>query len=185
VMSIMLIMSCNTEPKKIENTHSLKKDTAVFFPVTNYIKGEINEIIKKGINPIKLLSKGNKVDSVWLKVSEFDTAFHEYIQPMIDSIHLVKFFNESKFADQTLDTYTFTYSPKGNLPDSISLKRWDVYIDRVTNNVKRIYIVKQNQDKELQLTWQSGKWCKTVCIINDTNGKQLIEYEETIKWSFD
>lgn len=184
-MSITIILSCNTKPHKVQNNYSEEKDTAVFFPVTNYIKGQINEIVKKGINPIKILSTEKKADSVWLKVSEFDAAFREFVQPEIDSNNLLTYFTESKFADQTLDTYTFTYAPNGNLPDSISLKRWDVYIDRVTNNVKRIYIVKQNRDKELQLTWQSGKWCKTVCIANDKSGKQFIEYEETIKWSFD
>jgi hypothetical protein len=42
VMSITIIMSCNTQPQKVQNTHSEEKDTAVFFTVKNYIKGQIN-----------------------------------------------------------------------------------------------------------------------------------------------
>ncbi|HSN60572.1 MAG TPA: hypothetical protein VLR49_06540 [Ferruginibacter sp.] len=180
------IISCNDAVEKKQNKPTEEKKAASFFPVTNYIQGQVAEIESKGINPMKINTSGNKSDSSWLKVEEFNNAFKEFVTPVIDSISHVQFFTESNFADQSLDTYTFTYAPKGVLPDSILLQRWDVHIDPATNTVKRIFIVKRTPDnKELQLTWQSGKWCKIVSIKTDKSGKQSVEYEQTIKWNFD
>lgn len=180
------IISCNDAAEKTQNKPTEEKKAASFFPVTNYIQGQVAEIESKGINPMKINTSGNKSDSSWLKVEEFNNAFKEFVTPVIDSSSHVQFFNESNFADQSLDTYTFTYAPKGVLPDSILLQRWDVHIDPATNTVKRIFIVKRTPDnKELQLTWQSGKWCKIVSIKTDKSGKQSVEYEQTIKWNFD
>jgi hypothetical protein len=178
--------ACNNATKKVENTVIVEKEVASFFPVTNYIKGQIAELKSTGINPIKINTNGNKIDSVWLKVEDFSDAFKEFVQPVIDSNNLIQFFDESNFADQTLDAYTFTYTPKAKLPDSISLLKWDVHISPASNTVKRIFMVKRlPSNKELQLTWQSSKWCKTVCIATDNKGKQFVEYEQTIKWNFD
>ncbi len=186
VFFIAAFVSCNSKTKKNEPAATAEKEEASFFPVTNYIKGQIAEIKNIGITPVSFMSTGKKTDSVWLKTADFDTAFKEFVLPVIDSTNLEQFFSESKFADQTVDAYTFTYSPKANLPDSILLQRWDVYISPSSNTVKRIYIVKKTTEgKELQLTWQSGKWCKTICIAKDKTGKQFVEYEQTIKWSFD
>jgi len=181
-----MIISCNNGAEKMKNKTTEEKKEASFFPVTSYIQGQIAEIESKGINPLNIYTSANKSDSIWLKVEDFSSAFKEFVIPVIDSNSLVQFFDESNFADQTLDTYTFTYDPKGVLPDSILLQRWDVHIDPATNTVKRIFIVKRTTDnKELQLTWQSGKWCKIVSIITDKSGRQSVEYEQTIKWNFD
>ncbi|MBC7867946.1 MAG: hypothetical protein H7X88_10485 [Gloeobacteraceae cyanobacterium ES-bin-316] len=156
-----------------------------FFPVTNYIYGQIEAIKDMGVNPIKIDSTANKLDTTWLKIEDFAESFKEFVNPQIDSLNLVPFFEESKFADQTIDAYTFTYTPSKALPDSILLLKWDVYISPATNTVKRVFIVKRTQTgKELQLTWQSDKWCKIVTIVNKEE-KQFIESEQTIKWNFD
>jgi hypothetical protein len=46
--------------------------------------------------------------------------------------------------------------------------------------VKRV-----SEGRELQLTWQGEKYCKTVSINTDKEGRQFAEHEQTIKWSFD
>ncbi len=157
-----------------------------FFPVTNYIKGQLYEIKNMGINPLKFTTDNNNhTDSVWLKLEEIDSAVKEFLQPVIDSANLISLFTETKFADQTLDAFTFTYDATGILPDTMSWKHWDVYIDPATGKVKRLYLVKDvGNQRILQLTWQSNKWCKISTLITDQNGVTSVEKEEKIIWEF-
>lgn len=184
----VLFFACNNpapSPEKVEEKAGVTMSND-FFPVTNFIKGQLVEMRDAGINPLKITTSGNRVDSAWLKVEELETAFADFLAPTIDSVHLYQFFKEDKFLDQTLNTYTFTYEPLSQLPDSLSLRRWDVYINPKNQTVKRIYIEK-NDDKNnhLQLTWQTNEWCKIVTISNDKPGSGAIEKEELIKWKFE
>ena len=188
----MLLSSCNNAPKKevpenqiVEKKQASEEEKKSFFPVTSFIKGQLVEIKQKGINPLKITTRNNKQDSVWLKHENLGDEFSVFLTPVIDSTNLTGLFNENKFLDQTINAYTFTYDPLKLLPDSILLQRWDIYIDPESNTVKRIYIVRKTIDhKILQLTWQANKSCKIVTIATDKNGKDYVEKETAIKWDF-
>lgn len=156
-------------------------DKPAFFPVTNYIRGQINLI---QTNPLLYTGTGNKKDSVWVKTEDFQRVFAEFLSPEIDSAHMGAYFKETKFEDKTLGTYTFTYEPGAALPANFSLQRWDVYIDPKTNQVKNIYLEKKQGDKTLQLIWNDNASCKIVYIGRDKIGNPVIEKEEFIRWDF-
>lgn len=183
---VTILFSCTNS----SNSEVSKKDKQVskkesFFPVTSYIKGELYDFKKEGVNPLKYTTIKDHTDSVWLKIEEIDGAVKEFLSPEIDSINLVAFFTESSFLDQSIGSFTFTYDADTPLPDSMTLKHWDVYIDPETGKVKRIYMVKEiDKNKILQLTWLSGKWCKIVTIVTDQNGISSVEKEEKITWDF-
>jgi len=182
----VVVLSCNSATEiPMEKEVQAEPEKVAFFPVTDYIKGQIVEIRNKGINPHKFTSENNKQDSAWLKMEELDTAFQVFLTPEIDSTNLSSLFTEKKFLDQTINAFTFTYDPVKALPDSFSLQRWDVYVDPQKNTVRRIYLLKKTPDhKTIQLTWQSGMWCKMVTISEDEKGNAHVEKEVTIKWDF-
>ncbi len=184
----LLVVSCNN-PSAVPAITPEQNKSAIntdFFPVTNFIKGQIVEMSRNGINPLRITSSGNKTDSAWLKIEDLNKEFADFLSPLIDSSNLKFFFKENKFLDQTLHTYTFTYEPLTQLPDSIKLQRWDVYINPDNNSVKRIYMEKSiTATKKLLLTWQSNQWCRIVTVTVNATGKELIEKEEEIKWSFE
>jgi hypothetical protein len=184
----LFLYSCNGSAKPETNSATAGKDSAEnqkFFPVTAYLKGEIYNIKKNGINPLKYTSVNNHTDSAWLKIDEIDAAVQEFLQPQIDSSGLTEMFTEKSFFDQSINAVTFTYEPISSLPDSMKLRRWDVYIDPQSDKVKRIYLVKEmDKTKMLQLTWVSGQWCKIVSIITDEKGISKIEKEEKLVWDF-
>ncbi|HMJ47785.1 MAG TPA: hypothetical protein VK498_10655, partial [Ferruginibacter sp.] len=151
-----------------------------FFPVTNYFLGQVTEIRSGGINPLKIITINNHPDSIWIKTEELLPAFSAFLDPVIDTTNLMSLFKETRFLDQTLDAYTFTYEPIEALPDSIKLQHWDVYIDPSKNTVRRIYMLKKDGDKTIHLTWQGNEWCKKVGISKEGE----IEMEEIIKWKF-
>lgn len=183
---ITIFLSCTNS----SNSEAVKKEKELpekqsFFPVTSYIKGELYNFKKDGVNPLKYTTIKNHTDSVWLKLDEIDEAIKEFLHPEIDSINLVSLFTEKSFLDQSIGTFTFTYDASGPLPDTMTLKRWDVYIDPVSGKVKRVYMVKEiGKNKMLQLTWLSRKWCKITTIVTDQNGASFVEKEEKISWDF-
>lgn len=186
IACIFILFSCNNSGKtdSVAVERNIEKNQK-FFPVTSYLKGEIYNIKKAGINPLKFTTVNNQTDSVWLKIEELDTAVSEFLHPEINDTNLISLFTEKSFLDQTINAVTFTYDATISLPDSMLLKHWDVYIDPQSNNVKRIYLVKEiSKSKTLQLTWVSNKWCKITSIITDEKGVSKIEKEEKLIWDF-
>jgi hypothetical protein len=189
---IIVLTSCNNKNKQAAtaektSTAEIKKDSAeAFFPVTNYLRGEIAQIKMIGITPIKKHIKNDvTVDSSWLKPEDYQKEFADFLTPVIDTANLMQWYSQNKFLDQSVNAYTFTYDPLKALPDSMQLQHWDVYVDPKSQNVKRVFIRKKiSADEEQQLTWQSGKWCKMVTIKN-TGNNVAITNEVKIEWSFD
>lgn len=183
---VLIVLSCNnTGETKAVDTKAATEEKQKFFPVTSFLKGEIFNLKKNGINPLKYTTVNDRTDSAWLKIEEIDDAVKEFLYPEIDTANLTAFFSEKSFFDQTINAVTFTYEAAGVLPDSIKLVNWDVYVDPDANRVKRIYMVKQ-QDKDtlLQLTWVTGKWCKITTIVTDEKGSSTVKKEEKITWDF-
>ncbi len=178
---ILILLSCNNANET--KTEPVEKQK--FFPVTSFLKGEIYNIKKGGVNPLKYTTVNNHTDSVWLKIEEIEDAVKEFLHPEIDTANLTTFFTEKRFLDQTINAVTFTYEASAPLPDSMKLTHWDVYIDPEANTVKRIYLVKQISNSTLlQLTWIANKWCKITTIVTDENGVSTVEKEEKIIWDF-
>jgi len=187
-LALMLLQSCNNSPKQkaVEPTKTPEnKDTLGFFPVTDYLKGQIKEVYDKQVNPLKYVTIKGRTDSSWLQVEEFPAAFDDFLHPEIDSISLSPFFKESKFMDRSIDAFTFTYEPIGTLPDTMQLQHWDVYVDPETGKVRRVYMVKRyGKGKTKQMTWQGDKWCKIVYITSKPDGTFVVDKEEKITWDF-
>jgi hypothetical protein len=183
---ILFLNSCsNSEEKTATATNTTAEEKPSFFPVTSYLKGQIHEIKEKGITPIKYVTINNHTDSVFVTFAELDEVLKEFLHPVIDTANLVPFFTESKFLDQSINAFTFTYEPKPKLPDSILLTHWDVYIEPEISKVKRIYLVKKaGGNITLQLTWQSNEWCKTTTIVSNPDGTTVVEKEEKISWVY-
>lgn len=189
---ILLTTSCKNKDEENKNTASVENaavsDSSApdsFFPVSNYIRGQINDIRSKGVNPVIYTTAGTRTDSSWLKAEDFEKEMAPFLEINIDTANLKDLFSEKKFLDQTLNAYTFSYDPKGALPDTLSLRHWDIYVDPGTNKIRRIYLIKTiKENKEQQLTWQSDKWCKVVTIGKDKNDNSIVEKEVLIKWDF-
>ena len=92
--SILLCMACGHDASKE------KKTPVAFFPVTGYLKGQINEIKKEQRTPLKKWTIDNIGDSAFLKPEQLDAAFSEFTTPIIDSLHYASIFEENNFLDE-------------------------------------------------------------------------------------
>jgi hypothetical protein len=179
------LISCHqNENTAIEKNESTEVDTPPeapsFFPLGNFIKGQIVDIKNSGINPIKITTVNKIPDTSWIPLDAFEKIFGEFYTPFIDSTSLQPFFIENKFFDQTLNAITLTYTSVGKVPDSIPWKYWNIYIEPENNKITRIFMVKAlSIDRTRQLTWIPGVSAKAVTI--SPNGA---EDEINIKWSY-
>lgn len=157
-----------------------------YFPVTNYLRGQLAEIRDSYVTPLKYIINGDKKDSVWIKPEDLENSFAPFFQPVIDTANMAAHFKESKFNDQSVNAFTFTYDPAGKLPDSIQLRHWDVYVNPETGRVRRVYLVKQiSPGTQQQLTWEAEeKWCKILDITTSADGKLSVSGEQKITWKF-
>lgn len=188
-ISIFIFYSCSNNGKQLNpSQESTATKTDSFFPVTSFIKGQMITLDSLPITPLQLTTIREKTDSAWISKDNLSEFYTPFLTPVIDETNLSEYFKESSFSDQTLNAVTFTYDPIGNLPDSISLRHWDVYIHPETGNVIKVYIVKEikvgGQMITQQLTWQSNKMAKISTILNKPGGSMSLEKEVVLIWDF-
>ena len=196
-MQKFITVICTVTTFFLFNCHSAKekqvdadKNTEVqsFFPVTDFLLGQLKETDSLPVTPLKITISGNKQDSVWLKKEDIRKFAFPFLHPVIDSILMRNYFTEKSFMDQTINAITFSYDAKTKLPGSIKLNHWDVYIDPQKNIVQRIYLVKEEtingENVTTQLSWKVNKWCSIRTIIQQPNKVPQIT-EDIMKWDFD
>ena len=187
LISISFYSCTQNNSQQIPVTQADSTDQQTFFPVTEYIRGQLHEIDSMPITPLKIISYNGKTDSIWMKKEDIRPFSQPFLQPQIDTSNLKSLFSVKSFLDQTINAYTFSYDPISKLPDTLQLKRWDVYIEPVKNVISRIYIVKEIKVEggiqTQQLTWKSNQWCK-ITTVTEQAGKEPDVKEEIMKWDF-
>jgi hypothetical protein len=183
-----LLCSCSEqESSTAKKSEKDSTENRTFFPVTEFIRGQLREIDSLPVTPLKIITYNGKQDSTWMKKEDIRPFAEPFLHPEIDTTNFKHLFTEKSFLDQTINAYTFSYDAIEKLPDTLQLKRWDVYIDPKKGEVKRIYIVKEINNKGtleiLQLTWKAHEWCK-ISTITEQPGKQPGIKEELMKWNF-
>jgi hypothetical protein len=184
---LMILNGCFNNSNKI-NTAEKKVLADSFFPVTSYLKGQIIVLDSLPVTPLQITTIKGKSDSVWITKNDLKKILSPFLSPTINETNLVDFFKETKFNDQTLNAITFTYDPSKILPDSISLRHWDVYVNPETELVEKVYIVKNikedNKKITQQLTWHTNKMAKITTILNKEDGNQELLKEVVFTWKF-
>lgn len=182
--ALILITVAGCKEKSQQKTvQSERKEPLPVFPVTDYLLGQIAAIEKLAVTPLVIKTSGNQVDSMWIKREQVRDFAKPFLSPVIDSASLNAYFDGRSFLDQTVNAYTFTYDAKGNLPKEISLHEMNVYVEPEKNEVTRIYLVKNEGDSTIQLTWKAGKWFSIRTIIQKNDSTEV--KEEKVKWNFD
>ncbi|MGN6193708.1 MAG: hypothetical protein ACTHOB_02145 [Ginsengibacter sp.] len=181
---IVIFSSCRTEQKPDAVAAQKTSDTTNIFAVTSFLKGQLNSLDTLPVTPLRVISENGKTDSTWLKRADIRRNATPFLTPVIDSANMTSLFSEKSFLDQTINAYTFSYDAKVKLPDSIRLTHWDVYMNPQTNNILRIYMVKENGDTTTQLTWLINKSYSIRTIISEPGNEAKIKEEKMI-WDFD
>lgn len=184
---ILLLLACNqkTETPAFEKIPPPPPETLdTYFPVTNYVLGEIANIQTLFVNPLKLTTIKGKTDSAWLDPKNMEAEFIDFLTPVIDTGNLKTIYKEDKFEDASIESYVFSYAPYDKIPDSLNLLRWDVYVSTLSQRVTSVFWTKDLKNgKQQQLIWNSGKNCK-ITELHQEKDEIIIDKEIIIKWNF-
>ena len=185
---ILLIVSCSSKKNEPKPSPIILPEKASFFPVTSFLKGQLLTLDSLPVTIMHIVAAKGKADTNWLQRHEIRPYLKDFISQEINETNMIPFFKESKFNDQSVDAVTYTYEPIVKLPDSIFLRRWNVYVNHIKGSVSKVYLVKGSKEKgetlTQQLTWQTGQWAKIVTIANRLNGESELVKEEKFVWDF-
>ena len=188
VFTLLVLSGCDPKKNPVVDQPIAEEKAATFFPVTSFIKGQILTLDSLPITPLLITTQKGKTDSTWIPAGKLRPYLVPFLEPEIDETNMQSFFQETRFNDQTLNSITFTYDPKRKLPDSLTLRHWDVYVNPEKGTVTKVYLVKnisgENQRFTQQLTWQTDKYAKIATILNKDSGNAELVKEEMILWSF-
>jgi len=154
-----------------------------FFPVSNFILGQLQEIKKAGLPLNKTVTREKNTESKTATIQELMDSLSVLVKHPIDSAQLAHAFVERKFDDQSIGSITMSYERSKLAADSIPWKNWDVYLDPESGSVKRIYLVEQQGWWTRRLiTWIPGSSCKLVIIREKPDCLKPDIHEVTFRW---
>ena len=178
IVSIWCLSSaCKNREQTQQPVPEEKQANKDFFPVADYIKGEIAYVDSLPLRLMKYEFKNGKTDSGFLKPGDFDHLAQEFLPPdLVDTSKFEKEFSESSFMDQTTQALTFTYSTKN---DKLELQRVDVLANRTQgfDKVRSIYmeknITKNDTAISKKMYWRSKKSFEIVTLVSPSNQPQV------------
>jgi len=181
IFFVCLIASCS-QNKTEKSTTGETEINASFFPVGNYLLGDVESIKQNGISPKYVHVKNGISDSSFLQLQNIQTNLSDFLNPLIDSIGMNSWVKESKFYDQSIASFTLSYDVQKEYFEKTAWRKWDVYVDPESQKVDRIFLVKNVSDSTIaQLTWIPKSYAKIV-IINNQNSS-VVE-EKTFFWNY-
>lgn len=191
VAAVFFLTNCKSNGNHGSTQTDPGKDTAKisFFPVSDFLRGQAAEFDSLQTSVLHTITSNGKTDSIWEKRENIRALLHPFFAEEINENNLTAVFKPTKFLDQTVNAVTFTYDPIQQLPDSVSLRHWDLYINPETGKVNKIYmlraITENGKNYIQQLTWQTDKWAKIVVLPANQADSALGIKEEKIIWRFD
>lgn len=185
---IIFFNACHSGRPSQQAAAGSQTDEENFFPVTSFLRAQLKGLDTMPVTPLKIILQDGKADSLWLKREDIRKEAAPFLSPEIDSVNMHSLYVEKSFLDQTINAYTFSYDLKKELPDSIHLVHWDVYMNPQTNSIQRIYLVKERDSAGTsithQLTWVVNKWFSIRTITQYQENKPHVREEKMI-WNFD
>src|SRR2546423_15059551 len=105
----LFIVACAGEGEKQEKKNETK---AGYFPVRDYLRGEIGSVDSLPVGIMKKVILNNKTDSAFIERAEFKRLANEFIGSDIEKNSLEKNFTENSFMDESTGYLSFTYQAR-------------------------------------------------------------------------
>ena len=157
-------------------------DTVKYFPVTDFIQNDINDVKRVPYFIYKIRTLNKKKDSSNLTTAEFERLANYFLSFDINKPAIKKTLKESSFNDQTTKSNTLVYSP---LSTDNEIRNVTVLLDESTNSLKDIFIqtTKQVRDTTIieHLQWKAKKSFR-ITRITQANHYDL-EESNYISWN--
>ena len=140
----LLICSCGNNASETTKETPVEKS---YFPISEYVKGEIRIVDSLPVGIMKKFKKGSRMDSSFIERPEFHTLAGAFANADLDESNLEANYKEHSFLDQSTGYFTFTYEP---ITPSASYHRIDVLVKPGANSdkVSSIYMEKSSVQQD-------------------------------------
>ena len=156
VVVLASLISC-----KNNNTNAADKpaeDSSKVFPVTDFIKREIEEVNKTPYFIYKLEESNGKKDSSAINIAIFNQLSASFLPSGVAEENLKSNYKESIFEDQTTNTFTISYAATDK---QLEVQNIEILLKEDAQTVKRIFIRKffnyADSSAIEQLSWKPGE----------------------------
>ncbi len=185
IVCLLLLACCNNKQKTDSTKQEENKN---YFPVADFIRGEISYVDSLPLGIIKYIIKNGKTDSSYIKTDEFDRLAQEFLPAELNDSIFRKNFIETSFLDQTTQLLTFTYSTKNAL---LQLHRVDILATPSAtgfDKVRSIYMEKSSGKNDTSIIkkmyWRTKKSFEIITLLQPNN-KPLITDQLKVVWDND
>ena len=157
-----MIIGCkdNEQPPVNQNVPDSTKTNKAYFPVLDFLKGEIMMVDSLSAGIQKYIVKDSKSDSSYIPLEEFKRIAKEFLPEDLNSEAFEKNYKETAFFDQTTHLYTFTYSTDNK---DLDVQRVDVLVnngegfDKVKSVYIEKYIISADTSTVKKMYWKAGR----------------------------
>ncbi len=168
----------SSEPTVISN------DTIQFYQVSEFVKGQVEDVEKTPYFIYKKMEKNGKVDSTVINNREFTSLAQQFIEPNINKKSLKQYYTETTFFDQTTNTYTLNYATRNK---ELEVQNIDVLLKDDATTLKRIFIRKfleyGNDSTAIeQLSWHPDEQFQVSRMVQKPGQPESIT-QTTVVWN--
>lgn len=145
-----------------------------FFPIADFIKGEIDYVDSLPVGIRKYTTRGNITDSGYIQLDEFHRLAREFQSPELSGPQFENHFKETSFYDKSANTATFLYT---STDTANTVQRVDVVTAKgdIYDEVRSIYLEKNSSDGKRSTTkkmyWKPKRNFQIITLTN-TNAKK-------------
>ncbi len=164
----VLSSSCNDESKNEDVNKT-------FFPIEGNIKAELKALDSMPVAILKYTTEGQLSDTALIDKATFRKVAEMLYTPDISSPGLKKFYKESVFMDNTINTVTMSYTTTEQEP---VVRKIEVTIQPESENVRSIYVEKQEGPVVAKMIWTPGKNLQVITITNKAGEAERIKTEK-------
>ena len=149
IFIILLGVSCGDADPSSESKENAPAAKS-YFPIAEYIKGEIKLVDSLPVGIMKKNTSGNRTDSAFIERPEFKMLAGAFTGSDLEKTSLEAKYTEHSFLDQTTGYYTMTYEPKTS---DAPYNRIDVLVKpgATFDNVKSIYLEKSTSQNDTSI----------------------------------
>lgn len=172
--------SCRTKEKSKSN----KPQT--YIDIAAYLKGQLAYLDTVPFALLKLTQKDSAAyDSSFITKADLNKIVFSFLVPELEKNKFEESFQETTFADATINTITLTYSAADIMNP---LQRVDVYVNPENNQIRQLYLIRKAETKDSsvtqQLLWKHNKNCTLITNVSvkdqpEKNTTEKIIWDET------
>jgi hypothetical protein len=172
----ILAIGCNNHNNNT-TTQQLNTDTTAFFPVTDYLNNDIDDVKKTPYLIIKKVFE-NKVlkDSSVISSAEFVALANTFLQKDITKPQYHSMYKPSVFNDLSTKSITFTYDA---LRDTLPVKNVTVLLNDKSNKLRNVFITSiynsNNSTVKEQLMWNAERSFSIHCFTTKPDSPEKMK----------